>query len=206
MKKSIFKEGKKYTFRDYFDLPNPTEEIINELGYSYSLGIIELPKSENCDIHSIQNLKDNYYKVLPKINLDSEAAKREFLIAPILFEVAKSTDSKISVEYQIEIDDKLSGYMDYLIRSKQEIVIIEAKKGDIDKGFNQLAAELIALDKYEDENNNLLYGAITIGEMWRFSILNRKTKHITKDIHSFTVPEDVEIIFRILVGITEFTI
>jgi hypothetical protein len=93
--------------------------------------------------------------------------------------------------------------LDYLIRSKQNLIIIEAKKGDIDKGFNQLAAELIALDKYEDEKSYLIYGAVTIGELWRFAILNRKTKYITKDIQNFTIPEDVETIFRILVGITE---
>jgi len=203
MKKSVFKEGKKYTFSDYFEMPNPTEEIINELGYSYSLGVLELPQSKNCDIASVSTLKDNYYKVLPKISLESEAAKREFLIAPILFEVVKSTDSKISLEYLIEIDDRLGGYLDYLIRSKQNIVIIEAKKGDIDKGFNQLSAELIAFDKYDDESRTLIYGAVTIGELWRFSILNRKTKNITKDIHSFTIPEDVETIFKVLVGITE---
>jgi len=68
-----------------------------------------------------------HYKVLHKINLDSEAAKREFLTAPILFELAKSTDSRISVEYLIEIDDRLGGYFDYLIRSKQNLVITEAK-------------------------------------------------------------------------------
>jgi len=204
MKKSVFREDRKYTFRDYFDLSCPAEEIINELGYSYSLGVLELPRSENCDIASVNMLKDSYYKVLPKISLESETAKREFLIAPILFELAKSTDARISVEYLIEIDDRLSGYLDYLIRSKQSLIVIEAKKGDIDKGFNQLAAELIALDKYEDENGSLLlYGAITIGEMWRFSILNRKAKHITKDIHSFTIPEDVETVFRVLAGITE---
>lgn len=206
MKKSVFEEGKKYTFKDYFELSSPTEEIINELGYSYSLDVLKLPESEHCDIASVSALKDNYYKVLPKISLDSEAAKREFLIAPILFEVAKAADAKISIEYLIEIDDRLGGYLDYLIRSKQSLLIIEAKKGDIDKGFNQLAAELIALDKYEDEDSNgLLYGTVTIGELWRFGILNRKTKHITKDIHSFTIPEDVEKIFRILLGITEFT-
>jgi len=69
--------------------------------------------------------------------------------------------------------------------------------------FNQLAAELIALDKYEDENDHFLYGAITIGEMWRFSILDRQSQHISKDIHSYTVPEDVEQIFKILIGIIE---
>jgi len=203
MKKSVFKEGKKYTFRDYFDLPGPAEDIINELGYSYSLGVLELPRAENCDIASVHTLKANYYKVLPKISLESETAKREFLIAPILFELAKATDARISVEYLIEIDDRLGGYLDYFIRSRQSLIVIEAKKGDLEKGFNQLAAELIALDKYEDENSSLVYGAITIGEMWRFTVLNRKTKHITRDIHSFTIPEDVETVFRVLLGITE---
>ncbi len=104
-------------------MPNPSEEIINELGYSYSLGVLELPRSENCVIGSVSILKDSYYKVLPKINLDSEAAKMEFLIAPILFEVAKCTGSGISVEYLIEIDDRLGGYLDCLIRSKQYLVL-----------------------------------------------------------------------------------
>jgi hypothetical protein len=203
MKKSIFKEGKKYTFSDYFFLPNPIEEIVAELGYAYSLEVLQLPKSETCNVDSVNTLKENYYKVLPKISLNSETAKREFLIAPVLFELAKATDSKINVEYPIEIDEKLSGYLDYLVRSKQELIVIEAKKGDIDKGFNQLAAELIALDKYEDETDGLLYGVVTIGEMWVFSVLDRKNKKITRDMHNYTIPEDVEDIFRILVGIIE---
>lgn len=38
------------------------------------------------------------------------------------------------------------------MRFKQELIIIEAKNGDLDKGFNQLAAEMIALDQYEDSH------------------------------------------------------
>jgi hypothetical protein len=203
MKKPILKEGKKYTFLDYFDLPNPIEDIVSELGYSYSLELIEIPKSDSCNVESVKNLRNNYYKVLPKISLNSEAAKREFLIAPVLFELAKETNSKINVEYPIEVNEKLGGYLDYLIRHKQELIVIEAKKGDIDRGFNQLAAELIALDKYEEEECDILYGAVTIGEMWIFSTLNREDKHITRDMHHYTIPEDVEDIFRILVGIIE---
>ncbi|MCI5160955.1 MAG: hypothetical protein D3917_02820 [Candidatus Electrothrix sp. AX5] len=206
MRKSIFKEGKKYTFSDYFYLPNPVEDIVAELGYSYSLEVLQLPTSTSCDVESVNNLKRTYYNVLPKISLNSETAKREFLIAPVLFELAKETDSKINVEYPIDVSELLSGYLDYLIRYKQELIVIEAKKGDIDKGFNQLAAELIALDQYEEEGGSILYGVVTIGEMWVFSMLDRKNKKITRDMHNYTIPEDVEDIFRILVGIIESSV
>ncbi|MCW5211690.1 hypothetical protein VU04_02135 [Desulfobulbus sp. TB] len=206
MKKSIFKEGKKYTFSDYFYLPNPIEEIVAELGYSYSLEVLQLPTSTSCDVESVNNLKRTYYNVLPKISLNSETAKREFLIAPVLFELAKETDSKINVEYPIDVSELLSGYLDYLIRYKQELIVIEAIKEDIDKGFNQLAAELIALDQYEEEGGSILYGVVTIGEMWVFSMLDRKNKKITRDMHNYTIPEDVEDIFRVLVGIIESSV
>lgn len=50
----------------------------------------------------------------------------------------------------LDVSDKLSGSLDYLLRSTQELIVIEAKKKDVDSGFNQLAAEMIALDKYDD--------------------------------------------------------
>jgi len=177
------------------------EEIVAEFGYSYILQVITLPESTRHNKAPIEALKETYYKILPQITLTSEMAKREFLIAPLIFELAKETDSKIYIEYPLDIDDKLSGLLDYLIRARQELLVIEAKKGDIDKGFNQLAAELIALDKYEDNSQPLLYGAITIGDMWRFGILDRQKKLLIKDIHSYRVPEDMAQVFGILLGI-----
>jgi hypothetical protein len=111
--------------------------------------------------------------------------------------------AQINVEYPIEIDEKLGGMLDYLIRSEQEIIVIEAKKGDLEKGFNQLIAELIAMDKYQRDNESLkiLYGAVSIGELWRFGILNREEKNILRDLHTYRVPEDIEDIFSIIIGI-----
>jgi len=179
MKKSILKAGKKYTFSDYFELNNPAEEIVGELGYSFSHEVINLPQSKDYNVSDVKKLQNTFYTILPKITINSEIAKREFLIAPILVEIAKNTDSKINVEYPIEIDDRLSGSLDYLICSKQELIVIEAKKGDLEKGFSQLSTELIALDKYEENNaGNMLYGAITIGDVWKFGILKRDKQHI----------------------------
>jgi hypothetical protein len=204
MHKSIFKDGKKYSFSDYFELTNPTEEIVAELGYSLSLMEIKFPINHEPEQEAIKKLQTSYYELLPKITLNSEIAKREFMIAPLLYEVIRQIDARLSVEYHLEVDDKLSGTVDYLVRSKQQLIVIEAKKGDLDKGFNQLVAELIALDKYEEnELPEILYGAITIGEVWRFALLHRKEKNLVKDVHTFRFPEDTRELFGILKGILD---
>ncbi len=202
MKKSIFKEDKKYTFSDYFNLQNSTDEIVAEFGYSFAFEVINLPRFTDYDKNIINNLQKTYYNILPKIIITSEMAKREFLIAPLLLEIVKNTDLKINVEYPLEINDKLSGFLDYLLRSKQDLIVIEAKKKDLDSGFNQLAVELIAMDKYEDNDSiETIYGAVTLGDIWKFGILDRKNKHIIKNIHTQTIPEDTEEVFSILMGI-----
>jgi hypothetical protein len=202
MKKTIFKKDKKYTFSDYFEMNNPTEEIVGEFGYSFSYEVTDLPEYRDYDPDNIKNLQDTYYNILPKITLTSEMAKREFLIAPVLLEIARNTDSRINVEYPLEINDKLSGSLDYLIRSAHDLIVIEAKRGELDKGFNQLSAELIAMDKYEEDSpSEFLYGAVSTGDIWKFGILQRKKKHLIKDIHSYRIPEDTKKIFSVLMGI-----
>lgn len=201
-KKSIFKENRKYTFSDYFDMNNPTDEIVGEFGYSYEIKIIELPKATDYDKNIIKNLQDMYYTVFPRIPLNSEIAKREFLVAPLILEVVRNSTVTIKIEYPLTIDDKLGGYLDYFLKANQEIIVIEAKKKDIENGFNQLAVELIALDKYEDNDAiDTLYGAITLGDMWKFGILERNKQHIVKNIHSYIIPEDTEAVFSTLMGI-----
>ncbi len=203
MSKLNFKEGKKYTFSDYFYFNNPPEEIANEFGYQFETQAIDFTRNKAFKENEIRKLQDIFYENLPKITLTSEMAKRDFMIAPLLWEIIRHVKAKIKVEYPIEVDEKLGGLLDYLIHSEQEIIIVEAKKGDLEKGFNQLIAELIAMDKYQGNNEPLefLYGAVSIGELWRFGILNRKTKNILRDLHTYRVPEDLEDVFSIIVGI-----
>jgi len=207
MKTSIFKKNKKYTFSDYFEMNHPTKEIAAEFGYSFAFEVIQLPKSSDYDKDFVKTLQETFYTVLPKINLNSEMAKREFLVAPLLLEIARTSDITINIEYSLNVNDKLSGLLDYLLIANQDLIIIEAKKKDIDNGFNQLVAELIALDKLEDnENIEYIYGAVTLGDIWKFGILDRKNKHIIKNIHSHTIPEDTAEVFSILMGILHYAI
>ncbi len=200
----IFQDNKKYTFSDYFDLRYPPEEIIGALGYSLSVHALSLAKSDQTYPEATEKLQTAYYELLPKISLNSEIAKREFMIAPLLSEVLRHVDARLNVEYPIDVNERLSGSLDYLLRASQALVVVEAKKGDLDRGFTQLAAELIALDQYaEDRDDPMFYGAITIGELWRFAVLARAPKHLTRDVHTYRFPEDTEDLLGILYGILQ---
>ncbi len=61
------------------------------------------------------------------------------------------------------------------------------------------------MDKYEDdkETSEVIYGAITMGELWRFGILDRRSKAISKDLHTYRVPEDFERLFLVILGILQ---
>jgi len=149
----IFKKDKKYTFSDYFELNNPTKEILEEFGYKYRFEELKLPKSSK-ELGSLDKLKETYIKKLPLISLNSEMAKREFYISPLLLQLLEYIQAEIDVEYPLDAGENLSGNIDYLIKFTNNIIIIEAKKGDLERGFNQLAVELIAFFFNTKERKN----------------------------------------------------
>ncbi len=204
--RSIFKEWKKYTFSDYFELGNPTEEIVAALGYALITKAVALPRSHAVSQENADRISTTYYALLPKVSLSSETAKREVMIAPVLHSVVQAVNAKLNIEYPVEVNDKLSGTIDYLFRAPHDLIVIEAKNGDLERGFNQLAAEMIAMDKYEEPSAmKNIYGAITIGEVWRFAVLEREGKQLLKDVHTFRFPEDLSEIFSILSGMLDVT-
>jgi len=196
---SILKKDKSYTFSDYFELSYPTEDIVAELGYQYHLTKLTLPRA--VVNHSIEKLKTTFYEKLPYISLTSETAKREMIVAPILLELLDEIKVKIDIEYPVYVSEYLKGNLDYWIHSTRQFLVVEAKKADMEKGFTQLAIELIAMDQYLDTTSDFLYGAITVGDIWRFGTLERQQKRILKDIDSFRVPLDLEELFQVLIGI-----
>jgi hypothetical protein len=73
-----------------FKARNPPEEIANEFGYQFGTQILDFSTNakgfENSDIKKLQAV---FYENLPKISLNSEMAKREFMIAPLLWEIIR---------------------------------------------------------------------------------------------------------------------
>ena len=188
-----------YTFSDYFKLPYPTKDIVAEFGYQFQLQQLTLPQKDVSHLN-FERLTQTFYKKLPHISLNSEAAKREFFISPLLLELLDYADFDIDVEYPVKINDKLKGNIDYFIHSKNNFIIIEAKNADMEKGFTQLAVELIAMLHYS-QTDNFIYGVVTVGNIWQFGILNPQNNTIYKDIDVFTIPANLKSLCAILLEI-----
>jgi hypothetical protein len=145
-------------------------------------------------------LKAQIEETLPYVQLTSESAKREVLIAPVLMRVATLVHQILRFEYPLKVNDWLQGSLDYLIRGRNQMVVVEAKRDDLTRGFTQLAVEMIAL-AMDETAPDTLYGAVTMGNLWIFGMLNRQTKRITQDIGGYQVPDDVAALVKTLVGI-----
>lgn len=195
----ILRDDRDYTFSQYFLLPNPTEEIVAEFGYSYERESIDLLKHQG-NITYIDSLEYNLRSASRLFAPASEIAVRECLIMPILLKVCDQANRRAYSEYLLSVDSKLKGTLDYYIPSA-DLLVIEAKQFDIRRGFTQLAVEMIALDKSSSSNTNIIYGAVSNGDNWRFGVLNRVNSSIREDTNLYRVPEGLESLVRVLLGI-----
>lgn len=197
----ILEEDANYTFRSYFELPHDTDEILAEFGYAFTRARLQLPQTSR-HLPRLSELRQQIEETLPYVTLSSEAAKREILIAPVLSRVAVACQRLLRIEYPLKINNLLQGNLDYLLEANQSLIVVEAKRDDLTRGFTQLAVEMIALAIAKAASQEI-YGVITMGDVWVFGHLNCTTQTITRDITSFTLPDDLEELIKILIGILE---
>lgn len=195
----IINSEQSYTFSKIFELKIEPKDLTKYFGYSFTRKKISLPQYQG-DLDRIDELKERIEEVLPYASLSSEAARREILISPLILDLIHYTKSEIFIEYSIKVSEQLQGYLDYFLENVNALLVIEAKKEDLDYGMTQLIAELIALEQWqENKEQTYLIGAVTTGKIWEFARLNRDKKHIEQGLESYRVPEDVEPLMRILV-------
>ena len=133
------------------------------------------------------------YNVPFALASNTEKSRSEMIIAPILLELTRNFKDKISlfsgIDFTVDIERGLNGNCDFLISRSPEllilsapaIVIVEAKKENINNGLGQCVAEMYAAQLFnEREGNNIpeIYGLVTTGEIWKFLRLNNQTVSI----------------------------
>jgi hypothetical protein len=193
-----------YTFSKYFELNADPEELFAEFGVKLENQNLSLPRSTQTPPF-LASLEARINRSLQLIDLTTEIARREMLIAPILFEVCSQTNQKIKIEYAVNVSNWLRGSLDYFIPSEYQLLVIEAKQADISRGFVQLGTELIALDQWTDSSVSKIYGAVTTGDIWKFGYLDRTSRKLYKDTNIYAIPSNLESLLSILIGIIEDT-
>ncbi|MEO0868002.1 MAG: hypothetical protein AAFY17_06045 [Cyanobacteria bacterium J06642_11] len=200
----ILKPDQSYTFASYFKMRFPVAEILQELGVTFDVADIAFQPTAQELTKVSAALKTRLENRRQRVRLTSEAARREALIAPVLLEVADLTEAIVNIEYPVEVNQFLSGDLDYLLEADEHrVLVVEAKQADLTRGFTQLATELIALDQWVDLSDPILYGAITTGDIWQFGCFDRTAKKITQDTILYRVPTDLDQLMQILVGILQ---
>ena len=126
----------------------------------------------------------------------SEPSRAEALIFPILREVYKLHSDKFTLwsHEPIRFDDRLSGAPNYLIATKSPLgitvlakpllAVVEAKKNDFEFGWGQCLAELVAVQKLNGNDEQVVYGIVTDGILWQFG--NLKLDLFTQNTDDFT--------------------
>jgi hypothetical protein len=191
-----------YTFADYFKLNVEPEEVLSYFGYDYQAAALSLPLTERV-LTGVEGLRSRLEESLPFVSLTSEMARREFLIAPVLMELIHHTHAKTKVSYSVMVNDQLKGELDYLLQTASSLIVIEAKNADLQRGFTQLAVELIAIEKTGMTDQTQFYGAVSLGNIWQFALLDVSTQTITQDLNLFRIPTDLSDLLQVLVGILE---
>jgi hypothetical protein len=197
---AIIQSDQSYTFADYFKLNFAPQDILAYFNVVLQRQSLTLPHYSGT-LDRLRDLKARIEESLPRLSLTSEMARREFLIAPVLTDILHYTQATLNVEYPVAVSNQLKGSLDYLLQNHQIFLVIEAKNEDLERGFVQLAVELIALDQWIESAQDILYGAISTGNIWQFGQLNRQTREVTQDLNLYRVPADLEELLRVLVKI-----
>lgn len=125
--------------------------------------------------------------------INTEKARSELLIAPVLTEVRRQLKYQIALfsgtEFNVDNNKGLVGFCDFIISGSKEqyyitapvITIAEAKNENIKGGLGQCIAAMIAAQLFNQRAGNdveLIYGVVTTGTNWKFLTLEGNTVFI----------------------------
>ena len=196
---NVLNPDSSYTFSKLFDLKIPVDELAESFGYGLTKQKLNLAQYVG-ELSRVEELRVRIEEVLPYVDLSNETSRREILISKIATELVYYTKANLRIEYPLTVSNQLQGYLDYLFRGSSELLVIEAKRQDLDYGMTQLVAELIALDKWErTPQQPTLLGSVTPGRLWEFALLDRAKLHVYVGLESYRAPEDVDALMKILV-------
>ena len=150
--------------------------------------------------------------------INTEKAWSEQVISPILLDVrmlAKPLDVTLfsGSEFNVDPADKLTGYCDFILGRGPQfpyvtaplVMIVEAKKEDINGRLGQCAAAMVAAQRFnerEHTGSGPMYGCVTSGPVYRFVKLHAKRLTLDEQLRSAADLPKLLGIFLHILGVT----
>jgi hypothetical protein len=177
MQREIRIRGKEMAYSDF-----TLNRVKKEFGLTIDeeLNLFANIESSQCSDYLKFTLQENVPLALA---INTEKARSEMIIAPILIEVRRDLKQQISLfsgtEFNIDPARGLNGICDFIIsRSREQftvnapvLTIVEAKNENIKAGLGQCIAEMLAAQIFNQNEGNLveiIYGVVTTGNIWKF--------------------------------------
>ena len=139
--------------------------------------------------------------------IDTEKARSEFIIAPVLAELRRMNRGVFSlfsgVEFDVDSSRGLNGFCDFILaRSPLQLVltapvvaIVEAKNDNIKTGLGQCIAAMVAAREFNAKTSTgitVVHGVVTTGSAWKF--LRLVGSDLTIDRHEYSIIELARIV------------
>jgi hypothetical protein len=147
--------------------------------------------------------------------INTEKARSEMLIAPVLGEVWRQAAYRVSyysgTAFPVDPDLGLTGTADYVFTRGPQIpditapvlVVVEGKNESIAAGYGQCISLLVAalrLNRRENTGTETVYGCVTIGDNWKFLRLHGTDLAIDRQEYQIAQLDKLIGIFLFAVG------
>jgi hypothetical protein len=152
-------------------------------------------------------LADILRRYLPlALNLNTEKARSELVIAPMLTEFKLLYRDRVSLfsglEFNVDEAAGLKGRCDYILSESSEqlvltapvCVLVEAKNENIIAGIPQCLAEMVAALKFNQANGippAPVHGIVTTGMQWRFLKLEVTRANVDSVEYTIQAPRKI---------------
>jgi hypothetical protein len=136
------------------------------------------------------------------VAISTEKARSELIIVPVLLEVRRQVQRRVSlfsgVEFTVDPSRGLNGVCDFLISLSPEqltievpvVAVVEAKNDNLKSGLGQCMAEMVAARLFNQQRGRDLarvYGVVTTGSLWKF--LRLEGDVVSLDLREYPISE-----------------
>jgi hypothetical protein len=148
--------------------------------------------------------------------INTEKARSEYAIAPLLAGLRAQLDHRMSVfsgiDFTVDPAQGLAGYCDFILSRSPEqqflrspvAAIVEAKNENLKSGLGQCIAAMVGarlFNEREGEPIPAVFGAVTSGSLWRFVQLEGAVVNLDQqEYHIRQLPKLIGILVWVVMG------